>query len=153
MPGTPWTKQEQRTLRAQIKKGKRADEIEIVGRTEGGIDYQIYRLGIHFILWKKSEIEILQKSIMEGLCPKEINIPGRTEISIRNKAIRIGLWKTKVKKIKPWTMKEVAFLKHLVYLGYSSNRVVSNGHFPDRTKDSIAQQMRRQKKKKPKKAE
>ena len=81
---------------------------------------------------------------MVGIEPHLIEIPGRTKTAIRNKLIRLGVLKTKKRKQKAWNMKDIKLLKQLVLeRGYTSNQLYTNNWFPTRSKNSIAQQMRR----------
>ena len=139
-----WTLREKRELRRQIKEGVPVENIRVGERTLASIRYQIYALGFHFKWWKKSEIKLLKNLIQSGKNPWEISIPGKTKNAIRNKAIRTGIWKTQTRCIHQWHMGEVRELIHLVLsCGYTSGSLFRNERFPGRSKDYIAQQLRR----------
>lgn len=139
-----WTGREIKELKKQIKDGIPLDSLRLEGRSFFSIKYKIYDMGINFCRWKKKEISLLKKSIREGKKPWEIEIPGRSKNAIRNKSLRSGCWQTKQRSIKSWDLGEIKLLTKLVKdCGYTARMIVSNGYLPNRSKDSISQQMRR----------
>ena len=141
-----WTKEEQSELRRQIKAGARLEEILIDNRTASAIRYQVYRLRLNNNpeKWKKVELRQLKDFAKNKVNLHSIEIPGRTKIAIRGKLLRMGILKTKKRTLRSWSTKEIKLLKHLVVeCGYTSRTLFTNKWFPGRSKDSIAQQMRR----------
>lgn len=141
-----WTKEEQSKLSEQVEAGIPLEQIQVGNRTTSAIRYQLYRLGLNnnSEKWEETEINQLKILVKRGVPLHSIEIHGRTEVAIRNKLIRTGILKTKKHNVRLWSMKEIKLLKHLVFeCGYTSNTLFANKWFPGRSKDSIAQQMRR----------
>jgi len=139
-----WTNQERIELRKQIKAGTPLSDLKIEGRSAFAIRYKVYSMRFNFLRWKRKEISLLKRLIKEGKRPWEIEIPGRSKNAVRNKSIRLGYWMTRKRSIKPWTLKEISLLKRLVgSCGYTRRMLINNGYFPNRSKDSISQQIRR----------
>lgn len=96
------------------------------------------------IRWTEEELAIIRSRIKKGKNPYQIKLKGRSIIAIRNKCIRLKIWKPKRRIIKAWTMPEIQKLKMFVQTyNYTSTILFERNFFPGRSKDSIAQQMRR----------
>ena len=139
-----WTVEETQKLKEQIEKGVPLNELKLEGRSHSAIRYKVYGMGINFVRWKKNEISLLEELIKDGKKPWEIEIPGRSKNAIRNKSVRSECWQTKKRLVKSWNLREIKLLKKLVMdCGYTAKMAISNGYFPNRSRDSISQQMRR----------
>lgn len=141
-----WTNKEKVQLRKQVKAGVSLENIRVGDRTTFAIKYQLYNLDLSYNSkkWKKSELRDLKAAVKTGVPLQSIKIPGRTKQAIRNKLLRLKLLKTRKRRVRLWNTHEIALLKRLVTeCGYTSNTLFTNNWFPGRSKDSIAQQMRR----------
>jgi integrase len=139
-----WTPEEKALLLKQVKERVAIDDIKIGDRSKASIKYQIYQLGFYTSCWKISEITHLRKSVSEGKHPHQIELPGRTKTAIRNKLIRLGIWKTKKRRIKPWTKEELEKLRKLVSKhGNSPQIIYKKDYFPFRSYFSILHQIKR----------
>ena len=139
-----WKKEEMQDLRKQVKSKIPRNNIIIGERSKGSVSYKLAALRLKTKWWKRSEIKFLKVQIRSVKEIGKVIIQGRSKIAIRNKSLRLKIWKTKKRKMKSWTMKEIRLLRHLVQdCGYTAKQAASNGYFPSRSKDSIGQQMRR----------
>lgn len=145
MPGKHWSAQERQLLRRQIKAGVPRADIRVPKRTTSSIAYELRQLKLYpTSRWKKAEVRLLRKQANAGKPPWKIAILGRSPLAIRNKMLRLQLWAPKCRNPKPWMRTELNRLKHLVIdCGYTARQAITNGYFPGRSIDSVAQQMRR----------
>ncbi len=143
-----WTPEEKESLVKQVKEKVPIDDIKIGDRTKASIKYQIYELGFYMRLWKINEITHLRKSVSDGKQPHQIELVDRTQTAVRNKLIRLGIWKTKKRKTRPWTRKELLRLKNFVLKKrYSAQIIYEKDYFPFRSYFSVAHQIKRCQKK------
>ena len=146
MPGKRWSLREYKLMRQQIELGVPVRDLAIPQRTTAGIKYQLHRRKQYpTSRWVASEVRILRKEIKSGKAPWQISIPGRSAHAVRSKAIRMKLWQPGSHVQLPWMRSELKRLQPLVIdCGYTARQAIDNGYFPDRSVDSVSQQMRRQ---------
>ena len=102
------------------------------------------------IRWSPTERRRLIRQIQQGKTLPDIRIPGRSSPAINNQRQRLRsagwLCGQKKRKIQPWTTRELMALRRYVNkFRMSAAQIASAGLLPrHKSKDSIAQQMRRQ---------
>ena len=145
MPGRRWTVTELQVLRRQVAAGCSFREIVVEHRSPFGIRYQLWRLDLYPThRWTPEEVEQLRQQASAGQPLWRVAISDRSRLAIRQKMIRLHLWQPCPRTMTNWTTRELRRLAHLVRdCGYTAQQAVSNGYFPGRTVDAIAQQMRR----------
>ncbi len=145
-PGLQWRETEEKSLRTQLKRTGDIGAVEIPGRSARAVKGRARELGLKWArkgAWTEAEVARLREEIGAGKRVNQIVLEGRTAVAVRNQAKRLGLLETKPRVTRAWTAAELNKLKSLVEQGMSAHVICNANHFAGRTKDSIAQQMRR----------
>lgn len=145
-PGTQWREAEEKSLRAQLKRSGDIGAVAIAGRSAKAVKGRAREMGLKWErkgAWTAAEVAKLREEIGAGKRVNDIVLEGRTAVAVRNQAKRLGLLETKPRETRAWTAAELSKLKGLVEQGLSARVICGANHFAGRTKDSIAQQMRR----------
>lgn len=108
--------------------------------------------------WSPSERRALIRHVRQGKTLADIHIRGRSPAAINNQRQRVReaglLGNAEKRHLHMWTMRELRALRRYVQaLQMSAARIARAGLLPRHSKDSISQQMRRQKLGNPKRRE